>query len=164
VNQLPREEAPGWRQYVFRAILWFAVVGSLAYAASQGAFDAMENAVSLKLEPNRDTVQLAGSVPPVIEIKVTLKNNTESNAALSAPSACKVFRWQIFSRSGEMVQTRVNEAKCPDVAVSAALAPGEKIDEIYSVALSPSRYLPGQDYQVRVWYWGYEGEFQFKAE
>lgn len=164
MTQLPREEAPGWRQYVFRAILWFAVVGSLAYAASQGAFDSLENAVSLRLEPNRDTVQLTGTVPAVIEIKVTLKNNTENNAALIAPSACKVFRWQVFSRAGEMIQTRVSDTKCPDVPVSAALAPGEQLDEIYSISLNPSRYLPGQDYQVRAWYWGYESEFQFKTE
>ncbi len=164
MTSLPPAEAPHWRQYVFRAILWVAVVGSLAYAASHGAFDSLENAVSLRLEPNRDAVQLAGSVPPVIEIKVTLKNNTPEAAALSAPSACKVFRWQVFSRSGEMVQTRVSDAQCPEMAVSAGLAPGEKLEEIYSITLVPSRYRAGEDYQVRAWYWGYESEFQFRAE
>jgi hypothetical protein len=164
VTSLPPAEAPNWRQYVFRAILWVAVVGSLAYAASQGAFDSLENAVSLRLEPNRDAVQLVGSVPPVIEIKVTLQNNTPDPAALKAPSACKVFRWQVFSRSGEMVQTRVSDVQCPELAVSAGLQPGQKLEEFYSITLVPSRYIAGQDYQVRVWYWGYESEFQFSAE
>jgi len=30
--------------------------------------------------------------------------------------------------------------------------------------LVPARYQPGNDYLVHYWYWGYEGEFQFKAE
>ncbi len=164
MTSLPPAEAPSWRQYAFRAILWVAVVGSLAYAASTGSFDFIENAVSLRLEPNRDAVQLTGSVPPVIEVKVALKNNTANPAALTAPSACKVFRWQIFSRSGEMVQTRVSDTKCPEMAVSAGLATGAMLEEIYSITLVPGRYVVGQDYQVRVWYWGYEGEFQFRAE
>jgi hypothetical protein len=38
------------------------------------------------------------------------------------------------------------------------------LEEIYSITLVPGRYVAGQDYQVRVWYWGYEGEFLFRAE
>ena len=164
VNKLPSAPPPDWRQYMFRAVLWVAVVASIAYAASQGGFDYLENAVSLRLEPNRDTVQLAGKVPAVIEVKVTLKNNTSAAAALSAPSACKVFRWQVFSRAGEMMQSRINDDKCPEMAVSSALQPGQQIEEFYSIALVPSRYTAGQDYQVHAWYWGYEATFQFKAE
>ena len=36
VNKLPSAPPPDWRQYMFRAVLWVAVVASIAYAASQG--------------------------------------------------------------------------------------------------------------------------------
>jgi hypothetical protein len=28
----------------------------------------------------------------------------------------------------------------------------------------PARYRAGDDYLVHYWYWGHEGQFQFKAE
>jgi hypothetical protein len=100
----------------------------------------------------------------VIEMKVTLRNSTSKSVALTATSACKVFRWQVFSRSGEMVQTRVSDDNCPETPVSAGLASGQKLEEIYAIPLVPGRYIPGNDYLVHVWYWGYESEFQFTAE
>jgi hypothetical protein len=164
MQTLPRAPAPDWRQYVIRALIWVGFVGTLGYTAANGGLDFLENDVSLKLEPNRDAVALHGPVPAVIQLRVTLKNSTQDAVALSAPSACKIFRWQIFSRSAELMQTSVPDDKCPETPVTAGLRPGEKLEEFYAVPLSPDRFQSGNDYQVKVWYWGHEGAFQFRAE
>ncbi|MCE9521604.1 MAG: hypothetical protein K8S25_04140 [Alphaproteobacteria bacterium] len=162
--QLPQTPAPNWRQYALRIGIWAAFVGSLAYAAANGGLDFLENDVSLKLEPNRDVVALTGKEPAVIQVKVTLSNNTAKTVALNAQSACKVFRWQIFNTGGGQVQARFDPIGCPEVAVMAQLAPGAKLEEFYSIALEAERYTPGQDYLVNARYWGHEGEFVFKAQ
>lgn len=164
MGALPQMPPPDWKQYVLRAMIWVAFVGALGYSAANGGLDFLENDVSLVVEPNRDAVALSGTVPPVIEMKVTLKNSTPKSVALTATSACKVFRWQVFSRSGEMIQTRVSDDKCPETPISAGLGSGQKLQEIYAITLVPGRYIAGNDYLVQVWYWGYETEFQFRAE
>lgn len=164
MQPLPRSPAPDWRQYIIRAVIWVSFVGTLGYAAAEGGLDFLENDVNLKLEPNRDAVALHGAAPAVIELRVTLKNATPNAVALSAPSACKIFRWQIFSRSAELMQTSVPDDKCPEVTASTGLRAGEKLEEFYAIALVADRFQAGNDYQVRVWYWGYESTFQFRAE
>lgn len=164
MSPLPQASPPSWRQYAVRGMIWIAFVGAVAYSARNGGFDFLADEVSLNLEPNRDTVSLAGNEPATIEIKITLKNNTAKSAALTAASACRVFRWQIFSRSGEMMQSKAADDKCPDTPVSAGLGSGQQLQEIYAINLAKTRYKPGTDYQVRIWYWGYEGEFQFTTE
>jgi hypothetical protein len=162
-QQLPRAPAPDWRRYVLWMLIWVAFIASLGYAASYGELGFLENAVSVAAEPNRDSVPLKSE--PVIQLKVTLRNNTRETVVLRAPSACKVFRWQVFSRDGNMVQSKVNdENACPNGEVSANFPSGEKVEEFYSIVLEASRYRGGDDYLVHYWYWGYEGEFQFKAE
>jgi hypothetical protein len=160
---LPQAPAPDWRRYVLWMLIWVAFIAALGYAASEGGLGFLENAVSVTAEANRDRVKLVGAAP-VIEVKVRLTNNTREPALLRAATACKIFRWQIFARSGDMVQTRVNEEVCPQTEVSANLPSGEKVEEFYSIVLEPQRYRAGDDYLVRYWYWGYEGEFQFTAE
>ena len=161
---LPHAPAPDWRRYLLWALIWVAFVAALGYAASQGSLGFLENAVSVTAEPNRDRVPLGGPDTPVIEVKVKLANNTREPARLSALSACKIFRWQIFARTGDMVQSKVNEESCPTIEVAANLPSGEKVEEFYSIVLERERYRPGEDYLVHYWYWGYEGEFQFTAE
>lgn len=164
MQKLPQSPPPDWRQYMLRALIWVAFVGSLGYAAANGGLDFLENDVSLKLESNRETVKLVGNVPAVIELKVKLQNSTSQAVQLSAPSACKIFRWQVFNRAAELVQSAIPDDKCPETPVSAALGSNQKIEEIYTIPLAPERYTAGEDYLVHVWYWGYEAEFQFKAE
>jgi hypothetical protein len=160
---LPPSPAPDWRRYVLWMLIWVAFIASLGYAASYGELGFLENAVSVVAEPNRDAVPVKSD--PIVQVKVTLRNNTRETVVLRAPSACKVFRWQVFSRDGNMVQSKVNdEAACPNSEVSANFPSGEKVEEFYSIVLEAGRYRPGDDYLVQYWYWGYEGEFQFKAE
>ena len=149
---------------MMRAVIRVAFVGALGYAAANGGLDFLENDVNLKVEPNRDTVRLAGTTPAVIELHVTLKNSTTEAVALHALSACKIFRWQIFSRSSDLIQTQLPDDKCPETPVSSGLRSGEKLEEFYAIALAPERFQAGHDYLVHVFYWGYEAEFQFKAE
>lgn len=160
---LPHAPAPDWRRYVLWMLIWVSFIAALGYAASEGGLGFLENAVSVTAEANRDRVKLDGEAP-VIEVKVRLTNNTSEIAVLHAGTACKIFRWQIFARSGDMVQTKLNEEVCPPTEVSANLASGEKVEEFYSIVLERHRYRAGDDYLVRYWYWGYEGEFQFTAE
>jgi hypothetical protein len=164
MSEPPRAPAPDWRQYVLRSLIFAAFVGSLAYSLAYGELGLFEDDVHLALEPNRDSVQLAGAEPAVIQVKVSLRNNTRADVRLKAPSACKMFRWQIFDRSGDMLQSKVSEDTCPNTEVTAILPPGQKLEEFYSIALVPTRYRAGHDYLVHYWYWGYEGQFQFKAE
>ncbi|MDZ4869567.1 MAG: hypothetical protein SGI91_19760 [Alphaproteobacteria bacterium] len=162
-QQLPRSPAPDWRRYVLWMLIWVAFIASLGYAASYGELGFLENSVSVTAEPNREGVPLQSD--PVIQVKVTVRNNTRDTVTLKAPSACKMFRWQVFSRDGNMVQSKVtDEDACPKTEVSAILPSGEKLEEFYSIELVPTRYQTGNDYLVQYWYWGYEGEFQFKAE
>jgi hypothetical protein len=157
-------QQPDWRRYLLWAVIWVAFVAALGYAAKEGELDFLQNDVHLALEANRDRVALADKTPPVIEVKVSLRNNTKDPVTLSAASACKVFRWQIFARSGEMMQSKTNEESCPPGEVSAVLPSGQKVEEFYSIALETQRYRKGEDYQVRYWYWSYEGAFEFRAE
>lgn len=159
----PQPPQPEWRRYLLWAVIWVAFVGSLGYSASHGGLDFLENAVVVRAEPNRDRVKLSGE-DPAIQVKLSLRNSTAEAVTLKAPSACKVFRWQIFNRAGEMMQSKVNEDTCPYTEVTAVLPPGEKLEEFYSVVLEPQRYRAGQDYLVHYWYWGYEGQFEFTAE
>ena len=152
-----------WRRYLLWAGIWVAFIAALGYAASYGELGFLENAVVVAAEPNRDSVKLSGD-DPVIQAKVSVRNNTRETVTLTAPSACKIFRWQIFSRAGEMMQSKATEYDCPAGEVSAILPSGEKLEEFYSIALAPTRFRAGDDYLVHYWYWGYEGEFQFKAE
>lgn len=163
MNKPLPQEGPDWRRTLVRIGIWFAFVAALAYAVSSGEFAVFQDDVHLALEPNRDSVTLGGKAP-VIEVKVSLRNNTAAPVTLKAASACKMFRWQIFDRTGDMIQSKVNEETCPTTEVSAVLPPGQKLEEFYAIALVPHRFTAGQDYLVHYWYWGYEGEFQFKAE
>lgn len=149
---------------MIRIAIWFAFVAALAYAAANGGLDFLQNDVHVALEPNRERVAMSSAVPPVIQVKVSLRNNTGQHVTLSAASACKIFRWQVFNRAGSMVQSVVTEDTCPKSEVSAILPPGEKVEEFYSIALEPQRYRAGEDYLIHYWYWGHEGEFQFAAE
>jgi len=162
--QLPQAPAPDWQRYMLRAVIWVAFIGALGYAAANGGLDFLANDVNLAVEPNRTSVALAGSVPAVIEVKITLKNNTDKAATFRAPSACKVFRWQIFDTAGAQVQARYDPSPCPDLEVTARLTPGQQVEEFYSIPLVVERYRPGQEYLARVRYWDQEGEFKFSTE
>jgi hypothetical protein len=163
-QRLPQAAPPDWRRYLLWALIWVVFIAALGYSASQGGLGFLENAVVVNAEPNRDTVKLAGKEPPVIQVKVSLRNNTSKTTVIVAPSACKIFRWQIFARSGDLVQNIIPEDTCPQREVSANLAPGNAVEEFYSIVLEPQRYTAGDDYLVQYQYWGYDGEFQFKAE
>lgn len=160
----PQPPAIDWWRVGLRLLIWFSVVAAFAYAVSTGSLRIFEEDIHIAAEPNRERVALAGDAAPVIEVKVTLRNNTDKTLNLTAPSACKLFRWQIFSRAAEMMQSKVNEESCPTTEVTAFLPPGETLEEFYSIALVARRYRAGEDYLVRYWYWGHEGEFQFTAE
>ena len=162
--QLPSTPPPDWRQYAMRIGIWVAFVGALAYAAANGGLDFLGNDINLKMEPNRETVALASKEPAVIQVKVTLRNNTGETVVLDAPSACKVFRWQIFDNNGAQVQARYDPTGCPEVAVQAGLKPGATLEEIYSIPLEVSRFEVGQIYVVHARYWGRESDFEFKTE
>jgi hypothetical protein len=164
MQPLPHAPKPDWRRNLLWSLIWVAFVAALGYSASQGGLGFLENAVVVQAEPNRDTVKLGGSEPPVIQVKMTLRNSTSKTATLTAPTACKIFRWQIFARSGDLVQNIIPEDKCPPTEVSANLASGQSVEEFYAIVLEAHRYKPGDDYLVQYQYWGYEGEFQFKAE
>jgi len=161
---LPQAPAPDWKRHVLRIAIWGALVMAVAYSVSEGGLGFLENDIHLNLEPNRERVAVDGKDPAVIQVKVLLRNNTREDVTLNAPSACKLFRWQIFSRAGDMVQSKVTEDSCPDKAVSAILPPGQTLEEFYSITLVPERYHAGEDYLVHYWYWGHEGQFQFAAE
>jgi len=164
MGKLPMESAPDWKRSLIRSVIWVSFVGALGYSAAYGGLDFLVDDVTLQVEPDKKTVVLSGTVPPRIELKITLKNSTSQAVALKASSSCKIFRWQVFSRSGEMVQTRISDDKCPETPVSAGLGSGQQIQETYAITLVPTRYIAGNDYLVSVWYWGYETEFQFTAE
>ncbi len=163
-QKLPHADPPDWRRYALWALIWAAFIAALGYSASEGGLDFLENAVVVAAEPNRDTVKLASKEPAVIQVKVKLRNSTSKQATLTAPTACKIFRWQIFARTGTLVQTVIPEDTCPQAPVTAYLPPGQSVEEFYTIALEAQRYDAGQDYLVIYQYWGYEGEFQFKAE
>ncbi|MEQ1863711.1 MAG: hypothetical protein ABL996_03565 [Micropepsaceae bacterium] len=163
-SQLPQAPAPDWRQYVMRMVIWVAFVGALGYAAANGGLGFLENDMNLSIEPNRERVSFSGEAPAVIQVKVTLRNNTREPVTLSVASACKIFRWQIFSRAGDLLQSKPLEDVCPAIDTGAVLPSGNALEEFYSIALVGTRYSAGEDYQVRYWYWGYEGEFFFKVE
>lgn len=164
MRPLPQAPAPDWRQYMLRTVIWVAFIGALGYAAAGGGLGFLENDVSLKIEPNRDSVTLTSKEPAVIQVKVTLRNNTGENVTLRAPSACKVFRWQIFDTGGGQVQARYDPTPCPDLDVATRLAPGQSIEEFYSIQLVVERYRPGEKYLVNARYWDHEAEFIFNAE
>jgi hypothetical protein len=164
MQPLPQAPKPDWRRHVLWSVIWVAFIAALGYSASQGGLGFLENAVVVHAEPNRDSVKLQSAEPAVIQVKVSLRNSTSTQATLKAPTACKIFRWQIFARSGDLVQTVVPNDNCPQTEVTAYLPSGERVEEFYAIVLEAHRYKPGQDYLVSYQYWGHEGEFQFKAE
>jgi len=157
-------QQPDWRRYLLWAAIWVAFIAALGYAASRGSLGFLENDMHFALEPNRERVKLSSREPAIIQVKARLSNNTRAAVTLKAPSACKIFRWQIFDRAGSLVQSKVSEDICPLSEVSAILPTGQTLEEFYAIVLVAPRYRAGEDYLVHAWYWGYEAEFQFKAE
>jgi len=164
MQPLPQAPKPDWRRYLLWSGIWICFIAALGYSASQGGLGFLENAVVVQAEPNRDTVKLNSAEPAVIQVKVTLRNSTSKTATLVAPNACKIFRWQIFARSGNLIQNVVPKDNCPQTEAAANLPSGQSVEEFYAIVLEAHRYTPGEDYLVLYQYWGYEGEFQFKAE
>ena len=164
MQPLPQAPKPDWRRYLLWSLIWVVFIAALGYSASQGGLGFLENAVVVQAEPNRDTVKLNSAEPAVIQVKVTLRNSTSKTTTLVAPSACKIFRWQIFARSGDLVQNVIPKDNCPQTEAAANLPSGQSVEEFYAIVLESHRYTPGEDYLVQYQYWGYEGEFQFKAE
>ena len=65
MNKPLPQEGPDWRRTLVRIGIWFAFVAALAYAVSSGEFAVFQDDVHLALEPNRDSVSLAGKAPVI---------------------------------------------------------------------------------------------------
>ena len=147
------------------AVIWVSFIAALGYAASNGGLGFLENAVTVTAEPNRDTVKLQGAGTRGHPSQSQPAQQHPNQATLTAPTACKVFRWQIFARAGDLVQSVVPKDTCPQSPVTAYLPVRRSMrrvlcDRARSTALPAPATTTSCHYQ----YWGYEGEFQFKAE
>lgn len=162
----PRPGIFDWRRQVLQVIIFVAFIGALGYAASQGGLDFLENEVSLVVVPNRTVVDLGAKEPPVIQLQVTLKNNTGSDVTLEAESPCKVIKWVILaSPSMDLIQARGGtEVACPDNPIRRTFVPGQKIEEFYALQLNPSRFRTAGEYQIHIKYFGYKAVVPFEVK
>lgn len=162
----PRPGIFDWRRQVLQIIFFVAFVAALGYAASQGSFDFLENEVSLTVVPNRTLVDFGASEPPVIQLHVKLKNNTNNPVTLEAESPCKVIKWVILAApSMDMVQARGGaEVACPDQPIRRQFEPGQEIEEFYALELNPVRFSTAGDYQIHIKYFGYTAIVPFEVK
>jgi hypothetical protein len=147
-------------------VMFVAFIAALGYAASRGAFDYMANEVTLTIEANRTTVDFASREPPVIQLHVKLKNNTDKSVTLEADSPCKILKWVVLSAPArDLVQARGGkEVECPDQPLRQNLAPGQQIEEFYALVLTPERFAAAGDHEAHVKYWGYTAVVPFSVK
>ncbi len=161
----PRPGIFDWRRQVLQMIVFVGFIAALGYAVSQGSFDYMSNEVTLTIEPNRTQVDFASREPPVIQLHVKLKNNTNDAVTLEAESPCKILKWVVLNTALDLVQARGGkEVECPNQPLRQTLAPGQEIEEFYTLELTPSRFTVSGDYQAHVKYWGYKSVVPFSVK
>ena len=153
----PRPGIFDWRRQVMQTVIFVAFVAALGYAVSRGAFDYMSNEVTLTVDANRTSVDFNSPAPPQILLHVKLKNNTEKLTTLNADSPCRILQWVVLTEAHEFVEARSGrETQCQDQPLRNSLAPGQELDEIYALTLTPDRYLAAGNYEAHVRYWGYK--------
>jgi hypothetical protein len=154
-----------WRRQILQMIIFIGFIAALGYAVSKGSFDYMSNEVTLTIEPNRTLVDFGSSEPPVIQLHVKLKNNTNENVTLAADSPCKVLEWVVLTSGHEFVQARSGkEAECPDQPIRQTLEPGKELEEFYALILGPERFETAGQYEAHVKYWGYKTQINFSVK
>lgn len=162
----PRPGIFDWRRQVLQTIIFVAFIAALGYAVSQGALDFMANEVTLTVESNRDVVDFGAKEPPVIQLHLKLKNNTDKLVALEAESPCKILKWIVLAiPSMDLVQGRGGkEVECPDQPIKHTLSPGEQVEEFYAVELIPARCTAAGDYQIHLKYWDHKAIVPFQVK
>jgi len=145
-------------------VIFVAFVAALGLAVSRGAFDYMSNEVTLSVEPNRSAVDFNSSEPPVIQLHVKLKNNTEQSVTLDADSPCRILQWVVLTSEHEFVEARSGkDTECPAQALHQTLAPEKQLEEYYALILSPDRFESAGQYEAHVRYWGYTAVVKFSV-
>ncbi len=154
-----------WRRQVLQVIVFVGFIAALGYAVSKGSFDYMSNEMTLTVEPNRTIVDFGSSEPPVIQLHVKLKNNTNESVTLESASPCKVLEWVVLSSAHEFVQARSGkEAECPDRIIHQTLEPGKELEEFYALILGPERFETAGQYEAHVKYWSYKAQVDFSVK
>ena len=151
-----------WRRQVLQMVIFVAFIAALGYAVSTGSFDYMSNEVTVSIEANRTTVDFNSTEPPVIQLHVKLKNNTDQPVTLNADSPCKVLKWVVLDSAHELVEARGGkESECPDQPIQQTVEPGRELEEFYALILTPARYATAGKYEAHVKYWGYKDVVAF---
>lgn len=136
-----------------QALVVLAMVGVIAYFVYSGNIQPDEP-VTLSVE----TTQAEAAAPDrPIRLSVTLKlaNNTKDGVALTVPTQCEVFNWFLTGKDKEFVQSKKDEAACPQQTVSTWLDAKHTMTETFVLGLDPARVKPGA-YLLFLRYWGHE--------
>jgi hypothetical protein len=151
----PPQYFDGGRMVLWSVIL-VALVGSLGYAAytsgpsAFGGFD-----VAMKVSADPVIVPLSGENAGKVTMTVDIQNRTANVQKLSAPAACKIFRWILFGEGERFVQTQSED--CAPSLMELVLQPNERKSETIDVAVDAARLKPGERYQFILEYWGLRG-------
>ncbi len=98
----------------------------------------------------------------MLPVVLRLSNHTDKQVVLSAPNACKIFRYVILRDDGVFVQGQGKApAHCSPAKVSDAIGAGEVVERIEQIALNATRYRAG-DYVAHIEFWGYEAKGTFR--
>lgn len=107
--------------------------------------------------------RLDDGIPMLLPVRVRLVNRRETPETLTAPTACKIFRYIVLTGGGDFVQGAGQNRACAQEAQSASIDAGEAIEELFQLPLDAARFAAG-DYKVWVRFWGYEATADFKVQ
>lgn len=106
-----------------------------------------------QLQKNQKTTPL-----PVV---LRLVNNSDTAIALSADGPCKIFRYVVTTEDGGFLQAVRRADTCDNGITQSSVAANTALEEIRQVPLDTARYAAG-NYTLRVKFWNYEGQAEFK--
>lgn len=143
------------QRMITSSIAIMAIVGVIVYFLYTGAVE-LDEPVQLTVVAAVPDAATADK-PIAVDLALTLENGGKEGIALTAPTACEVFRWFLTDTENEFVQSQADAEVCAQVTVSTYLDGRHAMKETFPIKLDPARVKPGE-YRIHVRYWGYETE------
>ncbi len=155
---------PSWSDIRKRAtpsFMFIAPLVGLILLAAYLRFTISPEPVILQIDVPR-TISVAEDAASVdLNITLRLVNNTDEEAALSVAGECRVLRWYIVDAAEQIIQSALPR-DCSDDAVYEVIEADSAFVHSTGFTLDPSRYIPGDPYELRIRFWGYEASNTFR--
>ncbi len=119
--------------------------------------------VTLEVEIPQTVSPLAGESTVPLDITLRLENRSDEAVDLVARNECEVLRWFLLDAAGSFVQSQLMEG-CGDTAIADIIGPENTLVRTTTLSLDSGRIYAGEEYHLRLRFWGYEVQESFTVE